>query len=231
MENEPADKRCGAKLRGKNRYCNKRPMQGRARCRLHGGATPRGQHMGNRNAVTHGLYAKVLDRKLIDDYEQNRAALSNDPRGALLDQAALIMTQAQRVVKASPDGFLKLESTRKTVKGDAWETDDGKTVPAGEVETERTEKHVEITAPLAEALLKAARMAQIAHDIPMTVAKTRILDQGHDPDREMIPGTPEYDEMLLREWGYDRTGAKSKDEQDGPYDADGTAEGGPVASS
>jgi hypothetical protein len=188
MEHEPADKRCGAKLRGKDRTCQKAPMKGRTRCRLHGGRSP----LGNRNAVTHGLYAKVLDRRLVDDYEENRAALSKNTREALLDQAALIMTQAQRVVKASTDGFLKLESTRKTVKGDAWETDDGKTVPAGEVETERTEKHVEITAPLAEALLKAARMAQIAHDIPMTVAKTRLLDQGHDPDQPITVLMPDF---------------------------------------
>lgn len=188
MENEPADGRCGAKLRGKARYCQKRPMAGRSRCRLHGGATPKGQ----RNAWKHGLYSNVLPGELVDDYELNRAALSKNTREALLDQAALIMTQAQRVVKASTDGFLKLESTRKTVKGDAWETDDGKTVPAGEVETERTEKHVEITAPLAEALLKAARMAQIAHDIPMTVAKTRLLDQGHDPDQPITVLMPDF---------------------------------------
>ena len=172
---------CGARNR-QGKPCQKSPMMGRTRCRNHGGATPKGQ----RNALKHGLYSQVLPVDLVGDYEANRAALEGDTRKALLDQVALIMTQAQRVVRASPEGFLRLESTRKTVKGDAWQTDDGADVPAGEVETERTEKHVEITAPLAEALLKASRMAQIAHEIPMTVAKTKLLDQGHDPDAQQL---------------------------------------------
>lgn len=181
MEHD-ADKRCGAKLRGKDRHCTKHPMKGRTRCRLHGGATPK----GNRNAVTHGLYAKHLPADLVKDYERNRAALAKDPRTALLDAVALIQTHAQRVVRSSPDGFLKLETTRKTIKGDAWDTDDGMQIPAGEVETERTEKHVEVTGALSDALLKAARIAAVAYDIPMTVAKTKMLEQGQDPDAQRV---------------------------------------------
>lgn len=33
---------CGAKLRNKNATCRRAPAEGRTRCRLHGGATPRG---------------------------------------------------------------------------------------------------------------------------------------------------------------------------------------------
>lgn len=35
-------KRCGAKLRGKDKTCHQWPVKGRERCRLHGGMTPQG---------------------------------------------------------------------------------------------------------------------------------------------------------------------------------------------
>ena len=43
MSNLPEKVLCGARLRGKpGQFCKKSPLQGRNRCRLHGGASPRG---------------------------------------------------------------------------------------------------------------------------------------------------------------------------------------------
>lgn len=48
-------------------------------------------------------------------------------------------------------------------------------------------------------------------------AEIKLLERdaktGDGPGEALIPGTPEHDEMLLREWGYQRTGMK--DEADG----------------
>lgn len=46
---------CGAKRRN-GEPCEKPPMKGKTRCRLHGGATPK----GIKNAMTHGVYRKTL---------------------------------------------------------------------------------------------------------------------------------------------------------------------------
>lgn len=175
--NEKAPKKtCGARNR-QGQPCKKAPMRGRTRCRNHGGATPK----GNRNAVTHGLYAQPTAEQRAD-FERHFRMLMSDPKTAVAAMAANICTQVERVQRSAPDGVLRLETTRKTIKGDAWSTDDGMDVPAGEVETERTEKHVDITGPMADALAKAARITTAAYDIPMTVAKTKMLEAGQDPD-------------------------------------------------
>lgn len=57
---------CGAKLRGKDRTCQKSPMAN-GRCRLHGGATPSGPANAN---YTHGRYADVFKGKLAEKFRQ-----------------------------------------------------------------------------------------------------------------------------------------------------------------
>jgi hypothetical protein len=52
------DKRCGAKNRQGN-PCALRPMKDKTRCKLHGGATPKGTK-GNRS---HGLYSAALSQE------------------------------------------------------------------------------------------------------------------------------------------------------------------------
>jgi uncharacterized protein YjcR len=53
-----ASLRCGAKTRSGN-ACRSPAVQGKKRCRMHGGAAGSGEPRGNQNAVTHGLYRKA----------------------------------------------------------------------------------------------------------------------------------------------------------------------------
>jgi uncharacterized protein YjcR len=47
--------RCGAKTR-KGTPCQSPAVQGKKRCRMHGGAKGSGAPVGNQNALKHGLY-------------------------------------------------------------------------------------------------------------------------------------------------------------------------------
>lgn len=60
---------CGAKLRGKDRTCQKAPMAN-GRCRLHGGATPNGPDSAN---YKHGRYADVFKGKMADRFQRAQA--------------------------------------------------------------------------------------------------------------------------------------------------------------
>lgn len=56
---------CGARNR-QGEPCQRPPLKGKTRCKLHGGATPKGQ----KNAQTHGIYTKTLtdeERAMYDD--------------------------------------------------------------------------------------------------------------------------------------------------------------------
>lgn len=52
-----ASPRCGAKTRS-GKPCRSPAVQGKARCRMHGGAKGSGAPKGNRNALKHGLYTR-----------------------------------------------------------------------------------------------------------------------------------------------------------------------------
>lgn len=56
---------CGAKLRGKDKICQKPPMAN-GRCRLHGGATPSGPASPN---FKHGRYAAVFRGTLAEKFD------------------------------------------------------------------------------------------------------------------------------------------------------------------
>ena len=53
-----ASLRCGARTRA-GKPCSAPAVDGRTRCRMHGGAQGSGAPPGNQNAVTHGLYTKA----------------------------------------------------------------------------------------------------------------------------------------------------------------------------
>lgn len=54
---EESSKRvCGARNKA-GQPCQKPPLKGKTRCRLHGGLTPKGRHTG---PLTHGLYSAAL---------------------------------------------------------------------------------------------------------------------------------------------------------------------------
>lgn len=70
---------CGAKLRGKDRTCQKSPMAN-GRCRLHGGATPSGPDSAN---FKHGRYAAAFKGRLSEKFRQ--ASQDRDPLDLLTE--------------------------------------------------------------------------------------------------------------------------------------------------
>lgn len=60
-----ADNVCGAKTRA-GKPCKKSPVEGKKRCRLHGGLSP-GAPKGNKNGLRHGIYSRLFDDSQLDD--------------------------------------------------------------------------------------------------------------------------------------------------------------------
>lgn len=58
--------RCGAKTRS-GHTCRSPAVQGKKRCRMHGGAKGSGAPLGNQNALKHGMYTReaLAERKLL----------------------------------------------------------------------------------------------------------------------------------------------------------------------
>ena len=52
-----SSRRCGAKTRS-GKPCRAPAVQGKARCRMHGGAQGSGAPRNNKNALKHGLYTR-----------------------------------------------------------------------------------------------------------------------------------------------------------------------------
>jgi uncharacterized protein YjcR len=72
-----ASRRCGAKTR-KGGSCKSPAVQGKKRCRMHGGAPGSGAPRGNKNAQKHGLYTReaiVQRRQLRELMRQSRELL------------------------------------------------------------------------------------------------------------------------------------------------------------
>jgi len=94
-EEKPIPGRCGANLRKKpGRYCQKWPISGRTRCRLHGGLTPQGvanPSFGN------GRYSKCMPERLLASYEESR---SNPQLLNLRDEASLLETRIADLIKS-----------------------------------------------------------------------------------------------------------------------------------
>ncbi len=73
--------RCGAKTR-KGSPCKSPAVQGKKRCRMHGGAEGSGAPKGNKNALKHGLYTAeaIAERKqlnrMLKDYRSTLEELS-----------------------------------------------------------------------------------------------------------------------------------------------------------
>ncbi len=71
-----ASPRCGAKTRS-GKPCRSPTVQGRNRCRMHGGANGSGAPPGNQNALKHGLYTRqaIAERKMLDRLIRNSEKL------------------------------------------------------------------------------------------------------------------------------------------------------------
>lgn len=114
MKSAPNQPVCGAAKRN-GKPCQKLPIIGRTRCRLHGGATPK----GIQNALKHGIYTKTLsdeERGMYDTIEVG--SLDNEIRFAKLMLARAIETNA--AIRTDPNspknlaGFELTEITRQT---------------------------------------------------------------------------------------------------------------------
>ena len=66
QDHAKANKRCGARTRGGGQ-CKRWPVDGRSRCRAHGGATPRGTASPH---FKHGRYSTVLSVRVNEKYQQ-----------------------------------------------------------------------------------------------------------------------------------------------------------------
>jgi hypothetical protein len=87
-----AKKICGAKLRGKNKVCQKAPMHN-GRCRLHGGSTPSGPDNPN---FKHGRYASAFQGKLAEKFEQS---VQDDKPMDLQRELAVLRTLNEQVIE------------------------------------------------------------------------------------------------------------------------------------
>jgi uncharacterized protein YjcR len=65
-----SSQRCGARTRS-GKPCNSPAVNGKKRCRMHGGAPGSGAPRGNKNALKHGLYT----RDAIEQRRQTRDLL------------------------------------------------------------------------------------------------------------------------------------------------------------
>ncbi len=85
---------CGAKLRLSDpaRYCRRRPLKGRKRCRLHGGRTPRG--MGSPHYAGRG-YSQDLPTRLLDRWEE---ALDDPNLTSMRSELALLDSRLGEVL-------------------------------------------------------------------------------------------------------------------------------------
>ncbi|WP_325205668.1 HGGxSTG domain-containing protein [Ralstonia sp. TCR112] len=83
---------CGAKTRS-GAPCKRAPMEGKTRCKLHGGAST-GAPKGNANAVKHGFYSDALtsDERVL--YERAEV-------GSLDDEIRLARVKLHRFVRLS----------------------------------------------------------------------------------------------------------------------------------
>jgi uncharacterized protein YjcR len=70
--------RCGARTRS-GKPCRSPAVDGKKRCRMHGGASGSGAPRGNKNAVKHGLYTReaiAQRRQLAELMRQSRKLLT-----------------------------------------------------------------------------------------------------------------------------------------------------------
>ena len=109
---------CGAHARQTGKPCEKPPLKGKKRCKLHGGATPKGTK-GNR---THGLYSQHMT-------EDEQGQWESIQLGAVDDELRMMRIFLNRcialeaLIMQSP-GTVELSEVRRSVRtdGDAMDT-------------------------------------------------------------------------------------------------------------
>lgn len=96
---------CGAKLRKKDTTCRRPPMAN-GRCRLHGGATPKGEESAN---FRHGRYSQAFQGKLAEKFGAHAA---DEKPLDLLPELAIQRTMLAGYVE-------KISAKRSLTAGDA----------------------------------------------------------------------------------------------------------------
>lgn len=67
---------CGAKTRS-GKPCQNRPINGKKRCRLHGGLSP-GAPKGNKNSLKHGMYSRIFTDEQLDEAQAMQGDVSRE---------------------------------------------------------------------------------------------------------------------------------------------------------
>ena len=113
-----ADNVCGAKTRA-GKPCKKSPVEGKKRCRLHGGLSP-GAPKGNKNGLRHGIYSRLFDDSQLDDAIAMQGDVSRELAIARIQLANLLAyrkTQEDTPALAEiKDETLADEEDEETVK-------------------------------------------------------------------------------------------------------------------
>lgn len=94
-DNQPHARTCGAKTRA-GTPCQKPPLEGRKRCKLHGGATPRGVDSPH---YQHGKYSRYLAHDLRAIY---RETITNPDVTSLRHEIGLLRTFTARRLELWP---------------------------------------------------------------------------------------------------------------------------------
>lgn len=71
-----ADNICGAKTRA-GKPCKKTPVEGKQRCRLHGGLST-GPSKGSKNALKHGMYSRLFTDEQLDEAQAMQGDVSRE---------------------------------------------------------------------------------------------------------------------------------------------------------
>ena len=114
MSPGPDEGRCGAQLRGQpGVHCRKFPIEGRTRCRLHGGKSPTGY---DHPSFVHGRRSRYRLRR--PDYEQAASDL------------AMARARCYRAVAAGSSGLAESQEVGRCVQA-YFKVIEGKVLPRG----------------------------------------------------------------------------------------------------
>lgn len=115
-----------------------------------GGALP-----GNQNARKHGFYSRFLDAETRAIFERRYAALLDDPRAALLADAAMIQAHVEHALERSQGSDGRIEIEREEVTGVG---------PTGPIDSKRTRSEP-VAQPASRALFQATLIVERAMKI------------------------------------------------------------------
>lgn len=122
---------CGAKTRS-GEPCRKPPLNGKKRCRLHGGKTPE----TNKNAVSHGIYSSTLSQD-----EQNQ--WDGIQLGSVDDELKICRFRLVRALKSENEQGAKLELNEAIIKNADGDNDQDDDLPEQEPYSEKRLKKID----------------------------------------------------------------------------------------